>query len=80
MGPIGRSGTEGRGKDTVYGILSFWERPDLDRTIRARGDHLSAFGGMVLGPGDHLIVNPGGRVRLQDGSLISLSRPRENKT
>lgn len=57
----------------MYDILSFWVRPDFDRTIRAGSNHLSGFGRMVLGPGDHLIVNLGGRVRLQHRSLISLT-------
>ena len=51
--------------------LSFWARPDFDYTIRAGGDHLSSFDGVVLGPGDHFIVNPRRRVRLQDSRLIT---------
>jgi len=63
--------SEGGGK--FVRILSFWVRPDFDCTIRAGGDHLSGFDGVVLGPGDYLIVNPRRRVRLQDGRLISSS-------
>jgi len=51
-------------------ISSFWVRPDLDYTIRAGGDHLPSFDGVVLGPGDHFIVNSRRRVRLQDRRLI----------
>lgn len=51
-------------------VLSFRVRPDFDYTIRAGSDHLSGFNGMVLGPGDHFIVDPRGRVRLQDSRLV----------
>lgn len=61
-------------------ILSFWVRPDFDYTIRAGGDHLSSLDRMVLGPGDHFIMNPRRRIWLQDGRLISSpASPRKKK-
>jgi hypothetical protein len=72
-------GSEGRRRE-LCGLLSFRVRPDFDHTVRAGGDHLSGFRGMVLGPGDHFIVNPRGRVRLQDGGLIPVTDTDEKKT
>jgi hypothetical protein len=45
-------------------MLSFGVRPDFDCTICAGGNHLSGFDGVVLGPGDHFVVDPRRRVRL----------------
>ena len=61
-------------------ILSFWVRPDFDYTIRAGGDHLSSLDRMVLGPGDHFIMNPRRRIWLQDGRLISSPASPRKKT
>jgi hypothetical protein len=68
-----------RGEGTPCEVLSFRVRPDFDYTVRAGGDHFSSFRGMVLGPGDHFIVNPRGRVRLQDGGLIPVTNTDEKK-
>lgn len=60
------------------GPMSFWVRPDFDRTVRAGGDHFSGFDGVVLGPGYHFVVDPRGRVRLQGGRLIPSSKSTKN--
>ena len=54
-------------------------RPDFDCTIRAGGDHLSGLGGVVLGPGDHFIVNPRRWVRLQNGRLNPINNIAEKE-
>ena len=58
--------------------MSFWVRPDFNYTVCTGSDHLSRLDGVVFGPGDHFIVNPRRRVRLQDGRLTSTGGRRES--